>query len=176
MSLTGLLMQADSQDFFIFIVRAYFLATSVVVLGVRFIPSFRVFIPYGKTRSDRSKSTSTLQFLSNITVPKSWFWHYYLLSVSLSVFWGIQFFECNTGGSCMLPWLTKLDGTCLLAWGLMCIQGCRRLYETLYVQRLSEAKMWIGHYAIGCAFYLMMSVAVFAETGRPDGTLFMDEG
>ena len=65
-----------------------------------------------------------------------------------------------------------VDGRALLAWGMMFVQGCRRLYESIFIQKASSAKMWIGHYLVGCAFYFMMSLTVLAEDLPRQGGAF----
>jgi 3-oxo-5-alpha-steroid 4-dehydrogenase 3 len=154
--------------------RAYFLLTSVGVLIVRVIPSLhKAFIPYGKTLNGARKSELTLQWLSDFTVPKSWFWHYYFMSVILSSFWGIQSISCCFGSSvCILESLARVDGRTMMVWGMMFLQGCRRLYESLCLQRPSSARMWIGHYIAGNGFYIMMNQAVLAEgSSRTHGSI-----
>jgi 3-oxo-5-alpha-steroid 4-dehydrogenase 3 / polyprenol reductase len=55
---------------------------------------------------------------------------------------------------------------------MMFLHGVRRLYETMFLQNASSARMWIGHYLVGCAFYLVVSITVFIEDlDRPTGTL-----
>jgi 3-oxo-5-alpha-steroid 4-dehydrogenase 3 / polyprenol reductase len=153
--------------------QTYFLLTSVAVIFVRFIPPLRQsFIPYGKTLSNRSRQPpQVFQWLANITVPKNWFWQYYLLSVSLSIFWGYQVLVCSSGEShCFWQKLSHVDGRTTIVWVMMLVQGGRRLCESLFLQRRSTARMWIGHYLVGCAFYTAMSVAVFADgRSRPLG-------
>jgi 3-oxo-5-alpha-steroid 4-dehydrogenase 3 / polyprenol reductase len=162
------------QLLLIYTLRAYFVLTSIGVLVARAIPQLRkAFIPYGKTYNGSRKDNSILQWLSEITVPKAWFWHYYFISVTLSVFWGAQFLACsNAHKLCLLEWLSYADGTTFLVWGMMLIQGSRRLYESLFLQKLSSARMWIGHYLVGCAFYVMMSLSVLVEGCNPPEGIF----
>jgi 3-oxo-5-alpha-steroid 4-dehydrogenase 3 / polyprenol reductase len=157
-------MSLNSQLLCIYTLRAYFVLTSVAVLVARAIPQLRTaFIPYGKTYTGSRNPNSLLHWLSNLTVPKAWFWHYYFISVTLSIFWGAYFVGClKESQFCVVDWLS-LDGKSLLVWGMMLVQGSRRLYESLFIQRASLAKMWIGHYLVGCAFYAMMSLAVLVE-------------
>jgi len=160
------LMALDLQSLIIVALRLYFLSTTAAVLLVHFVPPLhRAFIPYGKTRGTPSSSShSVLDRISEITVPKAWFWHYYLVSVSLSICWGFVFVWCSKRSEfCVFPWLRMGNGRAWLVWGMMLVQGCRRLYESLFVLKSSSARMWIGHYLVGCAFYTMMSVAVIAE-------------
>jgi 3-oxo-5-alpha-steroid 4-dehydrogenase 3 / polyprenol reductase len=165
------------QLLLIYILRAYFILTSIGVLVVRAIPQLRkAFIPYGKTYNGSRKANSILQRLSDITVPKAWFWHYYFISVTLSVFWGAQFLACsNARKLCVLEWLSYANGTTFLVWGMMLVQGCRRLYESLFMQKLSSARMWIGHYLVGCAFYIMMSLSVLVEGYKPSEGRFRSD-
>ena len=163
-----------SQILLISALRIYFAATSASVLIARNVPVLRrTFIPYGKTRTGKqTTSTSLLRSLAEITVPKYWFWHYYLVSVLLSGFWGVQFAICARGSrNCIFPWLAALDGRSFILWAMMAVQGGRRLYESICIQKSSSAKMWIGHYAVGVAFYIAMSLTVFADaSARPKGS------
>ena len=166
----------DSRTFLIYILRAYFLATSASVLIACLIPTLhKSFIPYGKTRTATQSSNSLFQYLSNITDPKAWFSHYYLISVSLSVFWAVQIAVCPKDTQvCLMSWLGRLDGRTMIIWAMMLVQGCRRLYESLCIQRPSSARMWIGHYVVGCAFYTAMSLVVLSEgLNVPSGTTIL---
>jgi len=160
-----------SQDLVIWALRTYFIATSISVLIARNVPALRrTFIPYGKTRTgNQPSSNSLLRQVAEVTVPKSWFWHYYLVSVSLSIFWATQFVICARGHhNCIMCWLATLDGRSYVLWTMMALQGSRRLYESTWAQKPSAARMWIGHYIVGIAFYVAMSVSVFAENlSRP---------
>jgi 3-oxo-5-alpha-steroid 4-dehydrogenase 3 / polyprenol reductase len=160
-------MSLNPQLICTYTLRAYFVLTSVGVLVARAIPQLRTaFIPYGKTYTGSRKTNSRLQWLSDLTVPKAWFWHYYLISVTLSILWGAYFLGCSKETQfCIFDWLS-LDGKSFLVWVMMLVQGSRRLYESLFIQRGSSARMWIGHYLVGCAFYAMMSLSVFVEGQR----------
>jgi len=165
-----------SQNLLISALRIYFLATSASVLIARNIPVLRTtFIPYGKTRIGKQQtSNSLLRTLADITVPKSWFWHYYLVSVSLSVFWAAQVAICTRGSrNCLFSWLAALDGRSGILWAMMAVQGARRLYESICVQKSSSAKMWIGHYVVGVMFYIAMSLTVAETSTRPEGSTLM---
>lgn len=102
-------------------------------------------------------------------VAHSYFWHFYAFSAASSLFWGAQilnqgrfmkavgskFAEQNTG--------TMSMDQVLLVWTLMAIQGCRRLYEEIYVFRPSLATMPLSVYLIGIGFYLLTGMAVWIE-------------
>jgi 3-oxo-5-alpha-steroid 4-dehydrogenase 3 / polyprenol reductase len=158
-------LQSDTAILYL---RSYFAATSLGILFVHFVPFLhKAFIPYGKTRSGVLKDEfSIIGLVANIAVPKVWFWHYYLISVSLSIASGWQLVECSSNKSlCIVDWLGRVDGRILLVWGMMLVQGSRRLYESLFVIKASDAKMWIGHYLVGCVFYIMICLSIFADAG-----------
>ena len=54
----------------------------------------------------------------------------------------------------------------IVTWILMLLQGVRRLYESLEFTKPSNARMWIGHWALGVWFYASMSIAVWIEGAR----------
>lgn len=154
-------------------IRAYFLATSACVVLVCIIPALhKAFIPYGKTRPKTQPPGIFWPWLSDLTVPKRWFWHFYFLSIIMSIACGIQLTACSGGNHlCVLRPMVTVDGRTLLVLGMVLVQGCRRLNETLCVQKLSVTRMWIGHYLAGCAYYVMLNLAVIAEASmKPHST------
>jgi 3-oxo-5-alpha-steroid 4-dehydrogenase 3 len=50
-----------------------------------------------------------------------------------------------------------------IAWLLMALQGSRRLYESLFVFKPGSSPMWFIHWALGAAFYAVISLAVWIE-------------
>jgi len=50
-----------------------------------------------------------------------------------------------------------------LAWLLMALQGSRRLYECLTLTKPSQSKMWVGHWALGIAYYIVIGLSVWIE-------------
>ena len=48
-------------------------------------------------------------------------------------------------------------------WVMLLIQSGRRLYECLDLPSSSESQMFVGHWAMGMAFYAATSVAVWIE-------------
>lgn len=155
--------ELDSLSLFVLILRLYFLSTSIAVATVHFFPPLhKAFIPYGKTRPPTKAPQSILDGISRLTVPKAWFWHYYLLSVLLSIFWGLA----SAYGSDSPVSLGIEGARAWLLWAMLLAQGVRRLYESLFVLKVSNARMWIGHYLVGCAFYTAMSLAVIADPTR----------
>lgn len=102
-------------------------------------------------------------------VPHSWFKHFYILSLSCSVFWAVQFLSRGTildviarNQASREPASMSIDQV-ILMWFLMGLQGARRLYEYMFVLRPSYSKMWIIHWLLGMAFYSFTSVSVWVE-------------
>ncbi|TGJ81441.1 hypothetical protein E0Z10_g7314 [Xylaria hypoxylon] len=122
---------------------------------------------------DDSNTGLLFRLVSRLTslgkVPHSWFIHFYILSLFCSVFWAVQFV---TQGS-VLELIVKNQlsksissmtlGQVILVWGLMGLQGARRLYEYLAVLRPSSSRMWIVHWLLGNVFYLCTSVSIWIE-------------
>ncbi|KAI1766380.1 hypothetical protein GGR53DRAFT_519047 [Hypoxylon sp. FL1150] len=102
-------------------------------------------------------------------VPHSWFKHFYILSLSCSVFWAAQFLCRGT----ILDAIARKQASeeaasmsidqVILMWFLMVLQGGRRLYEYEFVLLPSSSKMWIIHWALGMAFYSCTSVSIWIE-------------
>ncbi|KAL2753396.1 hypothetical protein ACRALDRAFT_1077523 [Sodiomyces alcalophilus JCM 7366] len=104
--------------------------------------------------------------------PHAWFRHFYVASVASSAFWAGQFF---VGGSVLRTLATWQAGRTsssaslsleqvVSVWGLMALQGVRRLYECTVVMRPSaQSKMLSIHWLLGLAFYLNMGIAVWVE-------------
>ncbi|KAI1634823.1 hypothetical protein F4809DRAFT_616868 [Biscogniauxia mediterranea] len=102
-------------------------------------------------------------------VPHSWFIHFYILSLSCSIFWAVQYVRHGT----ILEFLVTHQaprtpasmtiGQVLLVWFFMCLQGARRLYEYLTVLRPSSSRMWVIHWLLGNTFYLCTNIAIWIE-------------
>ncbi|KAI1405825.1 hypothetical protein F4819DRAFT_482274 [Hypoxylon fuscum] len=102
-------------------------------------------------------------------VPHSWFIHFYILSLSCSVFWAYQFLGHGT----ILDFIAKNQASreqvsmtmdqVILVWFLMSLQGARRLYEYVAVLRPSPSKMWIIHWLLGNAFYFCTNISIWVE-------------
>jgi 3-oxo-5-alpha-steroid 4-dehydrogenase 3 len=110
-------------------------------------------------------------------IPHSWFIHFYILSLSCTIFWAMQFlshgpvlkFVVQNQLSRPTPSMTLSQ--VVLVWFLMGLQGARRLYEYLVVLRPSSSKMWIIHWLLGNVFYLCTSVSVWVEGSGKFNTL-----
>ena len=51
----------------------------------------------------------------------------------------------------------------ILTWGLVTVQGVRRLAESYYLVKPSTSKMWFGHWILGIGFYVALGLAVWIE-------------
>ncbi|KAI0905908.1 hypothetical protein F4823DRAFT_627437 [Ustulina deusta] len=122
---------------------------------------------------DDSSAGPLVRFISRLTsvgmIPHSWFIHFYILSLSCTVFWAAQFVTHGT----VLELIVKNQlskstssmslGQVIVVWLFMGLQGARRLYEYLTVLRPSSSRMWIIHWLLGNAFYLCTSVSIWVE-------------
>lgn len=115
-------------------------------------------------------------------VPHAWFWHFYFLSIMCSTFWIWQYLSKGRVMGALAEWqraataatagseaeeeeVVKKDlGRFLAAWLMMAMQGTRRLHESLFVMRTGTgSSMWFVHWAMGLAFYAVMSISVWIE-------------
>ena len=51
----------------------------------------------------------------------------------------------------------------MLCWALVMIQGLRRLFESYAFSKPSSSRMWFGHWILGLAFYIALSIAIWIE-------------
>ena len=108
---------------------------------------------------------------SAATIPHSWFTHFYVLSVYASVFWAIQYLRQGALMEFIIAQQDSGSGSqgsmsssqVVLAWFLMALQGCRRLYECYAVSRPSSSRMLIFHWLLGAGFYLVTSIGIWVE-------------
>lgn len=102
-------------------------------------------------------------------VPHSWFKHFYILSLSCSVFWAAQFIcrgrilDAIARNQALKEPVSMSIDQVILMWFLMVLQGARRLYEYAFILRPSSSKMWIIHWVLGLAFYSCTSVSIWIE-------------
>ncbi|TQV99965.1 hypothetical protein V2A60_005379 [Cordyceps javanica] len=136
--------------------------------------------PTGRLRRLLGAATSASQ------VPHAWFWHFYLLSVAASAFWAWQFLGRGGVLRALAGWQQRATATpqgdrrgdgaeaetvvkralerVFAAWVMMALQGSRRLYESLFLMRTgSGSSMWVVHWALGLAFYAVMSISIWVE-------------
>ncbi|KAI9844196.1 MAG: hypothetical protein M1838_002299, partial [Thelocarpon superellum] len=101
-----------------------------------------------------------------------WFIHFYIVSVSLSLFWALQYIYLGRTlqGIYGMRHGRRADAgpgmdlhQVVLTWLLMTFQGARRLSECIAFGRPSQSKMWVVHWLLGIGFYIAMSMAVWVE-------------
>lgn len=107
-------------------------------------------------------------------VPHSWFSGFYVTSVAGSVFWLIQYY---VGGQ-SLSFIASMQaekstaaediGQVALVWGLMALQGARRLSEQVFLVKPSKSTIWIVHWLLGIFFYAFVSVSIWVEGSSKD--------
>lgn len=164
--------------------RVSYTLAATAVLAVNAVPAVRCrFVAYGKTsRTPQEPQTAPerlLDYLGSISVPHSWFTHFYLLSVFSSLFWGAQL--CTGGAAYRLladrhvpsdfaetPGAAKSVGEMsiqqvVLTWTALLLQGIRRSYECLYVQKPGGSRMSALHYMLGIMFYSSIGITVWIE-------------
>lgn len=105
------------------------------------------FLQYGKTLK-QVKVTKGINRWIHLTVPKSYFYHFYVVSTCLSL-----------GTVCVYPQY-------VVVWALLC-HSSRRLYESLFVSVTSEqSRMNCSHYVVGIWFYTTLYIILNAELYR----------
>lgn len=168
--LSSLLAQKPIFDGISLGIKAFYLLSAFTILLVRFTPELRErFLAYGARAQDapdtpenpkhdqirilpRSLAASQLlDPLAKLTVPHSWFTHFYVLSVLCSSF------QFQHQARSHMSQSARIASLCFL------LQSCRRLVECLIYNRQSKSRMWIGHYFIGLAFYLFTNMAMFLD-------------
>lgn len=178
-------IESVDSDIAIWSIRAFYIFAAYAIIIVAFIPDLKKrFLDYGARSHLSTKNQAVasglpqwlriqvdpvLDWLGTLTVPHSWFTHFYICSTACSAAWLLLLSRTmnisNLGTEPKLLIITE-QGRALLALGLLQMQGLRRLYECLFVAKPSSSKMWVGHYAIGLAFYIVTNVAVWIEPGK----------
>jgi len=164
--------------------RVCYALAAAACLVVDSIPAVRCrFVAYGKTSrtpgAPQSPPERVLDALSAVTVPHSWFGHFYVFSVLSSLFWGAQLathgsvYRYLADSRMSSYWAGVSPGTAngggmrieqvVLVWMAMLLQGIRRSYECLFVQRPSKSAMSVLHYLLGMAFYCSTGIGVWIE-------------
>ncbi|KAI2469223.1 hypothetical protein F4781DRAFT_233820 [Annulohypoxylon bovei var. microspora] len=124
----------------------------------------------GEKRAGNGLLIGAISWVTSVgKVPHSWFIHFYILSVSCSAFWAVQFLQHGSVMDFMVRNQASGKSTSMttnqviLAWFLMSLQGIRRLYECVAVLRPSSSKMWVIHWLLGAAFYFCTNISVWIE-------------
>lgn len=161
----------------IWAIRAFYLLSSLAILLVHLTPALaNRFLAYGaranleansaivKKPAKQTQKAVGIKFLDDLatlTVPHSWFIHFYILSVSCSIVF-LSVFYYHDYHDTAIKHSQNLEIAAFTSH-LMLLQGLRRFLECIYVTRISTSRMWIGHYAIGMAFYLVTNLAIWVD-------------
>ena len=118
--------------------------------------------------TQKSVIVKALDALAAAIVPHTWFTHFYAVSVSLSVFWAVQLLLNGRVLHYVMSKSPNVTGgmtqdQVVLMWILMTTQGARRLYETAMWQKPTQSTMPVGHYMLGIAYYIAMSITIWVE-------------
>ena len=161
------------------LVRCFYLFSAAAILLVRCTPLLKDrFLDYGarsstishhdRTRTaasaEKSSIVALLDYLATWRVSHSYFLLFYLTSTLLSLFWlYVVYYEVDTI-------VQVRSHQALYALVLVCIHSIRRLYENVFISvSNTKSTMWVGHFAIGLAFYLFLHIAILVEfDGRHD--------
>lgn len=121
----------------------FHLSASAAALAAASIPPLSAFLGYGKTLPLRSP------LLARITVPKDWFWHFYIELAALLIF-----------STC---WKHEFR----MRQVLLLIHALRRTYEQFFVFKPNKrSRMHLAHYFVGLMFYFFQAFTEghFGET------------
>lgn len=114
-----------------------------------------------------------MDYVASLSVPHSYFTHFYVASVLSSVFWAVDVLRSGPGFSAVVQRvsLEHLQTSMslyqvLLCWALLMVQAFRRLFESVVFAKpssSSSSRMWFVHWLLGIAFYMAASIAIWIE-------------
>lgn len=168
-------------------IQSYFALLASGVLTLQLLPALQdAFLSYGPRNTSGSSSAQNpvVSLLRRtgllVRVPHAWFSHFYVALLAFQLFWAAQYItrgrvlsavasrEVGNGGGTGMG-LEQV----MLTWGMLAVQGARRLYECWVVMRPSASQMLGAHWALSVLVYLAMSMAVWVEgSGKADQLLF----
>lgn len=133
-------------------VATTYLAVSANIVLTKLAPVLNPMLHYGKVaQATPAQGPPLVRKLAAVTVPKSWFLHYYF--VFLALMWGMLVV-------CREPIL--LGTKYLFVWFLLTIQATRRALESVFVSKWSAlSRMHVTHYMVGLGYYVGLSIACY---------------
>ncbi|KAL7809915.1 hypothetical protein V8C26DRAFT_259386 [Trichoderma gracile] len=167
--------------------QIFFVANAGFILMLQALPDDmrRALMDYGARRATSRQASSKKDeaeapkegFFDILTsygqVPHSWFIHFYITSVSWSIFWGWQFVSKGSVMRALAERQHQAAGNdasseveltaTLVAWLLMSSQGARRLFECLFVTKPGSSPMWFVHWVLGLAYYTTLGISVWIQ-------------
>jgi 3-oxo-5-alpha-steroid 4-dehydrogenase 3 len=117
---------------------------------------------------DRDGIARLLDFVASITVPHSWFIHFYVFAGLLAVFWAYEISTQHLGLSKVVAQSVNVQDRAMTKPQTLAVSGLftfhifRRLVEQICAPK-SSSRMSILHWIMGLLFYLFMSVAIWIE-------------
>ena len=169
------------------LVRTFYMVAAGTLTIFNAFPTFQKrFVDYGPRSTDLKDEdgrpmvaeesfngplAGVLDLAASFKVPHSWFIHFYIVSVASSLFWvqqiatrGFAFIflvRLYEASSFKHPSMNAVQVWIVII--LMAVQGSRRLYECITLQRPSTSKMAGPAWILGILFYLVMGVTVWVE-------------
>lgn len=153
------------------------LGVSLACILTLFFPSCPTIIPALTTYGVSSLYLrDKIQFLQVISVPKRWFWHFYLLGsfsvISWLLFCGAVSHEMVVPSENLKKFLASLTpvkpqhnwSTTMFALSLVLLHVLRRLWETLSISVYSDTTMNIFHYTVGLIHYTILPLCIICES------------
>lgn len=130
------------------LVAGYFGLVSVVILVTKYVGSLNQLLQYGKVALQKKEPEGSLDIVvarvASLTVPKSWFLHFYL--VFLVLMWG------------QMWWVFGASHKYKLIWALLTLQASRRAVESHALTAWgSKSRMHVSHYFVGLLYYVCIS-------------------
>lgn len=164
-----------------YIVSAITFFFIVGILIVNFVGSANKLLVYGKNTSASSPPPTTtwekfIDILSQWTVPKHYFVHYYIfflllmtelliaiVNAKLDIIPEINDFIATIYYYHCVPYQTSSDNHkhLMIITALLTIQAYKRLYEDMVVSKFSDARMNVLHYVFGLTYYFTNFMVLF---------------
>ncbi|KAF0498884.1 3-oxo-5-alpha-steroid 4-dehydrogenase-domain-containing protein [Gigaspora margarita] len=166
----------------LFLIRLFYI---IIIASAIIIASFRSLkisiLSYGKFgTSARFTAKNPIEaYIQSLTVPKQWFKHYYVVGTLWVTFLIIDVIILRKGNKGHFAWFVQIFDNiekyepeyfkepvteCIIGLVMLQVQTIRRMYECFFIERPSVgAKMHVGLYILGLAFYLATGLSVFIE-------------
>ena len=154
---------------------AFWMAMSTLALLAAIIPRLMFLIEHGKTMSQReedggsvlkwdgsllSAGSYTLARIKAFSVNKSWFLHFYIISVITCLFLIHIVGRESTGGNKVA------------VLSLFFLHSCRRLYECIYVFKFGSSRMHVAGFIVGVVYYIAVPITLWHEATEGEFPLF----
>uniref|UniRef100_A0A7I4YYF9 Polyprenal reductase n=1 Tax=Haemonchus contortus TaxID=6289 RepID=A0A7I4YYF9_HAECO len=117
-----------------------------------------------------------IHFIQAISVPKKWFWHFYLIGsfwvASWLLFCGAISHDMTAPTNTLKKFFMELTpvkphhnwSTTILALSLVLFHVVRRLWESLCISVYSDTTMNLFHYVVGIIHYTILPLSIVCES------------